>query len=257
MLFYSSFLLGSSFCSNAVRDLAETLQASFTVSFEYADTRHLGAFLDNTRLKRTSQPFNMASFTEVQHETLCHNLTMTFSPIGLPRKSGRSHVFVGQVWVWLHSAFWYWVPSTSIEFQLLCRRGPVSVEGALYRYKQPTPDANWKLGGLHFINVFQLETWSNCWYSNVFGHQAQSAFESTIFVLGKWHSQHLPWRTFRHFKQLKIYLPDLKIRGPLKFTEKRLDLVGHNTSRFWGDDGSILIWCNPLRLSTHEGALGA
>ena len=49
--------------------------------------------------------------------------------------------------------------STSIEFQLLCRRGPISVEEALSKVINSPPRMKTEeLGGLHFINVFQLET---------------------------------------------------------------------------------------------------
>lgn len=94
-----------------------------------------------------------------------------------------------------------------------------------------------------------------CWYSNVFGHQAQSTFESKCFCCGKMtQQQHLPWRTFRHLKQLKIYR-DLKIRGPLKLTEKRLDLVGNNTTDFEEIRPSLsgAIHCASAHMKAHFG----
>lgn len=145
--------------------------------------------------------------------------------------------------------------STSIEFQLLCRRGPVSVEGALQRFKTAHPGWKLKTWRFAFQQCISIRSLIPCWYSNVFGHQAQSGFESKCFVLGKWHSQHLPWRTFRHFKTVEDLPTRPQNPGSTKIYRGKVGFSRKQHNRFWGIRPSLsgAIHCASAHMKAHFG----
>ena len=192
----------------------------------------------------------MASFTEVQHETLCHNLTMDIlANRPCQNKSGQARFLLVKF------------ASTSIEFQLLCRRGPISVEEALSKViKQPHP--GWKteeLGGLHFINVFSIRKLNLIvWYSHVFWASSPKRFLSpNVFVVGKNDDTRSIFLE-EHFATSNSWrsTPRPQNQGSTKFYREKVGFSRTQHKRFWGDPSHPYL-VQSLRLSTHEGALRA